>query len=47
MRENQISNEQGELMCEAFHLFSLHGIEGYEEEEHGILRVQDVRRVLM
>jgi hypothetical protein len=46
-RENQITNDQEELICEAFNLFSLNGIEGYEGEEHGVLRIQDVRRALM
>jgi hypothetical protein len=46
-KENSITNEQESEIREAFALFSVDGVEGFEDEELGVLRTDDVKRCLM
>jgi hypothetical protein len=47
-RDNEISAEQESEISEAFLLFSVHDLPDYEHEAAtGVLRIEDVRRVLM
>jgi Ca2+-binding EF-hand superfamily protein len=46
-KENNITNEQEKEIREAFELFSVDDVEGFEDEKTGVLRTGDVRRCLM
>ena len=45
-KQNNLSAEQESEIAEAFGLFAVE-VEGYEDENKGVLRVDDVRRCLM
>ena len=45
-KENNITNEQESEIREAFELFSVDEVEGYENEESGMLKTQDVKKCL-
>ncbi|KIW03647.1 hypothetical protein, variant [Verruconis gallopava] len=46
-KENNITNEQENEVREAFELFALDNVEGFEDEKEGVLRTDDVRRCLV
>lgn len=46
-KENDITADQEAEIQEAFALFALQEIPGYEDEKEGVLQADDVRRCLM